>query len=274
MSGESESTVSLSALAQSTESQNALSQSTVSGTTAIVTGANRGFGRAISTVLVKAGAEVVGVARDRGRLADVASELGAAFVPVTADAADPELPRRLFAAHRPGLVVLNAGAVPEMRPLHQHSWESFSRNWTTDVRQAFAWCGEALRAPLPAGSTVVAVSSMAALRGGSPLSGGYAGAKATVRFIASYAADESDRAGLGIRFLTLMPMLTSTTQLGQVGVAGYADRQGVTAAEFVRSRGEQLQPEQVAEAVLTLRAGQEANGSAFTLLTQGLELLG
>ncbi|GAA2005359.1 SDR family oxidoreductase [Catenulispora subtropica] len=246
----------------------------VTSATAVVTGASRGFGLAISTALVEAGTSVIGVARDAARLGEVAADLGASFLPVVADAADPALPRRLIAAHHPDLVVLNAGAVPEMRPLHQHTWESFGRVWETDVRQAFSWCGEALRMPLAAGSTVIAVSSMAALRGGSPLSGGYAGAKATMRFIASYAAEESDRAELGIRFLTLMPMLTSTTRLGQVGVAGYAERQGMTVEQFLKARGDEVQPEQVAEAVLTLRAGQTANGSAFTLMAQGLEQLG
>jgi len=240
---------------------------------AIVTGASRGFGLAIASALVKSGVEVVGVARDAERLAAVAKDLGGSFVPVAADVADPDLPARLIAEHRPELVVLNAGAVPEMRPLHQHTWESFGLVWETDVRQAFAWCGEALRAPLAPGSTVVAVSSMATLRGGSPLSGGYAGAKATVRFIASYAASESDRAGLGIRFLTLMPMLTSTTRLGEVGVAGYAEREGVTVAQFLEARGVELQPEQVAAAVSALRDSAAANGTAFTVMAQGVEAL-
>lgn len=247
---------------------------TIAGTTAVVTGAGRGFGLAIATALVEAGARVVGVARDAARLAAAADRLGAGFLPLAADAADPELPGKVFAEHRPDLVVLNAGAIPQMRPLHEHTWETFGLPWETDVRQAFAWCGEALRAPLAPGSTVVAVSSMAALRGGSPLSGGYAGAKATVRFIASYAAQESDRAGLGIRFLTLMPNLTSATELGRVGVAGYAERQGVPVADFLAARGPELQPEQVADAVLALRAGHEPNGSAFTLVAQGLEVLG
>lgn len=257
-------------------SQDAVSQKPeyrFAGSTAIVTGASRGFGLAIATALVKAGAAVAGVARDADRLALVARELGAGFVPVPADVTEPGLPGRLFAELRPALVVLNAGAVPAIRPLHEHTWETFGTVWETDVRQAFEWCGAALRTPLAAGSTVIAVSSMAGLRGGSPLSGGYAGAKATTRFIASYAAEESERADLGIRFLTLMPMLTSVTDLGKAGVAGYAQRQGVSVAEFLAARGDELRAEQVAEAVLTLRTGQEPNGSAFTVQAQGLELL-
>ena len=48
----------------------------LTGTTALVTGARRGFGRAIATALVQADADVVGVSRDRARLEDLRAELG------------------------------------------------------------------------------------------------------------------------------------------------------------------------------------------------------
>ena len=73
------------------------------GTTAIVTGASRGFGRAIATALCGAGAHVVGVARTRALLEDVRDQLGDTFTAVVADAADPatasRLHRRAPAAH-------------------------------------------------------------------------------------------------------------------------------------------------------------------------------
>ena len=43
----------------------------LTGATALVTGASRGFGRAISTALLDAGARVVGVARDRAALQEL-----------------------------------------------------------------------------------------------------------------------------------------------------------------------------------------------------------
>ena len=195
----------------------------LAGTVAIVTGASRGFGRAIARALAGAGAHVVGVARDREQLAAVRQELGEGFEPVVGDVTDAVLPARLLDEYRPGLLVLNAGTAPLLRPLHQQSWEGFSRPWQTDVRQAFAWSREAINAPLDDGSTVIAVSSGAALAG-SPISGGYAGAKATVRFIAAYAAQESDREKLGIRFLSILPDLTAQTGLGRDAVDGYARR--------------------------------------------------
>jgi NAD(P)-dependent dehydrogenase (short-subunit alcohol dehydrogenase family) len=146
----------------------------LSGTSALVTGASRGFGRATAAALVRAGATVAAVARSGGELAEAREQLGPRFVPVVADAADPVAAAQLVDRFRPAVLVLNAGASPLARPLHRQTWESFSRNWAVDVQQVFHWTREALTAPLDPGSVVVAFSSGAA-RFGSPLSGGYAG---------------------------------------------------------------------------------------------------
>jgi short chain dehydrogenase len=48
----------------------------LSGTTALVTGASRGFGRAVAIALSSRGAHVAGVARDPGRLEELQPQLG------------------------------------------------------------------------------------------------------------------------------------------------------------------------------------------------------
>ena len=179
----------------------------LSGTSAIVTGSSRGFGRETALSLATAGAHVVGVARGEADLKALEKRLGGSFTSEVADAADPTVAERLIAQYRPRTVVLNAGAAPHIASLHEQTWRTFSRNWEVDVRHAFNFIREALLAPLAPGSSVITVSSGAALRG-SPLSGSYAGAKATIRFITSYAAAESERAGLGIRFVCVLPQLT------------------------------------------------------------------
>jgi NAD(P)-dependent dehydrogenase (short-subunit alcohol dehydrogenase family) len=241
----------------------------IAGRTALVTGASRGFGRAIAVALGAAGAQVVGVARAPDPLEDLRAELGGWFTPVAADAADPVLAGQLIDAYRPGLLVLNAGAAPLARPIQQHTWETFSRNWEVDVRQAFHWTREALLAPLAPGSLVVALSSGAAVRG-SPLSGGYAGAKATIRFITAYAASESERDGLGIRFVSLLPQLTPVTRLGAAAVAAYAAREGMEVAAFTERAGPALTAEQVGNVVLDLVAGDGAAAGAYLLTAAGL----
>lgn len=241
----------------------------LSGTTALVTGASRGFGRGIAVALAQAGAQVVGVARDGARLEELHGQLGGSFTAVVADAADPVAAGHLLDEYRPRTLVLNAGASPLPRPLHRQTWQTFSRNWDVDVQHAFGWTREALLLPLEPGSTVIAMSSGAALRG-SPLSGGYAGAKATIRFIAAYAADESERAKLGIRFLSVLPQLTPATGLGAAAVAGYAARQGVDIATYLEGLGAALTPEQAGEAVVGLTADPGRDQGAYLLTAAGL----
>jgi NAD(P)-dependent dehydrogenase (short-subunit alcohol dehydrogenase family) len=245
----------------------------LSGTTALITGASRGFGRAIAITLSQAGARVVGVARDPARLADLRAELGDGFTPVAADAADPVLAGQLIDAYRPRTLVLAAGASPLARPLPRHTWETFSRNWEVDVRQVFGWTREALLAPLDPGSVVIAFSSGAAVRG-SPLSGGYSGAKATIRFIAAYAADESSRDGLGIRFTSVLPQLTPATDLGAAAVAGYAARQGVDVPTYLAAAGPVLTADQVGQAVLGLATDPGQDQDAYLLTAAGLRPAG
>jgi len=241
----------------------------LSGTTAIVTGASRGFGRGIAIALAQAGANVVGVARDRTRLEDLRARLGGGFTPVVADATDPVIAGQLLDEYRPRTLVLNAGATPLPRPLHQHTWQTFSRNWEVDVQHVFGWTREALLRPLEPGSVVIALSSGAALRG-SPLSGGYSGAKAAIRFIAAYAADESGRAALGIRFISVLPQLTSATGLGAAGVAAYAARQGIDVATFLEGLGPALTPEHAGKAVIDLAAGSGHDHDSYLLTAAGL----
>ena len=249
-----------------------MSANDLSGTTAIVTGASRGFGRGIAVALHAAGAHVVGVARDRGPLDELRAELGDAFTQVAADAADPVAAGHLIDTYQPRVLVLNAGVSPLSRPLHEHTWETFSRPWDVDVRHAFHWTREALLRPLPPGSAVVALSSGAALQG-SPLSGGYAGAKATIRFLTAYAADESARNGLGIRFTAVLPQLTPATGLGAAAVAAYAARAGMDVDAFLKDRGPALTPGQAGASITELFGDPGHDQRAYLLTAAGLRPL-
>jgi NADP-dependent 3-hydroxy acid dehydrogenase YdfG len=239
----------------------------------MITGASRGFGRAIASALHAEGTRVVAVARDAGLLASLRHELGDALTTEAADVGDPVVAGTLIERYQPDTLVLNAGAAPLMRPLQYQTWESFSRNWDVDVRQAFHWIRETLLLPLRPGSTVIAMSSGAALAG-SPLSGGYAGAKATIRFITGYAADESARAGLGIRFISVLPRLTPATALGSMAVAAYARREGLDVDEFVTQAGPALTPEDVGKATVDLVTSAEHAPGAYLLTTAGLSPAG
>src|SRR5262245_49693698 len=152
----------------------------LTGKKALVVGASRGLGRGIAEAFDAAGATVVAVARDGARLAELTGS-GSGIVAEIADAADPAVAGTLLERHRPDVLALVAGAAPLPRPLQDHTWESFSVNWNSDVRIGFHWLREVLLLPLEPGSRVLVMSSGASL-GSSPLSGGYAGAKATLRW--------------------------------------------------------------------------------------------
>jgi NAD(P)-dependent dehydrogenase (short-subunit alcohol dehydrogenase family) len=112
--------------------------------------------------------------------------------------------------------------------------------------------------------------SSGAARQGSPLSGGYAGAKATVGFVSEYAGAESRRAGLGIRFVALLPKLTPATRLGATFVDSYADLEQVDRELFRASLGESLTPEQVADAVVHVAGHSSKAAPAYLLTGAGL----
>lgn len=249
-----------------------MSDNALTGVTALVTGASRGFGRGIATALTTAAAQVVGVARDRAPLEELRAALGESFTPVSADAADPTVAGQLIDTYRPAILVLNAGATPLPRPIQQHTWQTFSRNWDIDVQHVFHWVREALLAPLAPGSVVITLSSAAALRG-SPLSGGYAGAKAAIRWLTAYAAEESGREKLGIRFVSLLPQLTPATALGAVYTAAYAARQGTDEASYIGDLGLGLTPEQAGQAIIELVTGPGPDQDAYLLTGAGLRPL-
>jgi NAD(P)-dependent dehydrogenase (short-subunit alcohol dehydrogenase family) len=245
----------------------------LSGKTALVVGASRGLGRGIATALADSGASVIALARNAVTFPEPSSGRGT-IRSVVADAADAVSPGSLLDQYDPDALILVAGASPLIRPLQQHTWETFSANWNTDVRIAFHWLREALLKPLRPESKVVVFSSGAALAG-SPLSGGYAGAKATQRFITGYAQDEANRAELGITFTALLPRITPLTDLGRPAVRAYAARSGQSEDEYVKQFGEPLTAEITGAAIVELVLSDAAAVAPGYMLTgTGLQKLG
>jgi NAD(P)-dependent dehydrogenase (short-subunit alcohol dehydrogenase family) len=239
----------------------------LTGKTALVVGASRGLGRGIAQAFSTSGASVIAVARDATTLQELA-QTSQSIHPEVADATDPASADTLLGRYAPDILALVAGAAPCLAPLHQQDWESFSINWQTDVRMAFYWLKQALLMPLRPGSRIIVMSSGAALNG-SPLSGGYAGAKAAQRFIAGYADQESQRAGSGIRVVAVLPRLTPATALGRPAVAGYAARAGISEAEFVQQLGKPVTPDSAGEAFVELATCHPGSLSAAYALSGG-----
>jgi NAD(P)-dependent dehydrogenase (short-subunit alcohol dehydrogenase family) len=248
--------------------------SDLSDKTTIVVGASRGLGRGIATAFAEAGAPVVAVSRTAAAFPEPADGAGS-IQPEVADAGDPTVAASLLDRYEPQAVILVAGASPHMRPLQQQTWETFSVNWQTDVRIAFHWLREALLKPLGPRSRVVVISSGVALNpNGSPLSGGYAGAKATQRLITGYAQDEAQRAGLEITFTAVFPYFAPLTGVGRPAVQAYATRAGLSVEDYLQQQGSLVTPEIAGTAMVELVQADAATvAPGYRLSGAGLQEL-
>lgn len=223
---------------------------------ALVIGAGSGVGKATAEALAAAGTRVLAAGRER-------------------DATDPANVDALIAEADPDLVVVAAGTRPEMAPIEEQTWESFSAPWNVDVKIAFEVGRAALARPLRPGSTVMIVSSGAGLAG-SPRSGGYAGAKRTQMFIAEYLQGSADARKLNIRFLALAPrQLLAGTAIGEAAAAAYGGELSESVEEYMNRRFPvPLGPAGVAHAILSIASGDEhPQATVLTVTAEGLEVI-
>jgi NAD(P)-dependent dehydrogenase (short-subunit alcohol dehydrogenase family) len=247
---------------------------TLKGKSAVVIGGSSGVGKATVQALISEGAKVTAVARDAEKLRTLGAETGDAVTTLQGDATEPAFVEGLLRRLRPDLVVLAAGIMPPMGRLDELDWESFSETWNADTKASFVLLKQALTLPLRPGSTVVLVSSGAAI-GGSPLSGGYAGAKRMQWFLAGYAQKVSDAKKLGIRVLAVLPkQLIEGTIIGRRAAEAYGAMSGGTAEAYMKRWDVPLDVDKVASAIVSgLRAEVPAEVNAIAVTGSGTEVL-
>jgi len=242
----------------------------LTGKNVVVIGGSRGVGRRIVETARGNGARVLAVARREGPLRELAQAVSGVQT-LSLDASDEGAPQKVFAVLQPDILIVCGGAFPPAAPLHELNWQEFARNWEADTKIAFHFCKAALTRPLPPGTSVIVVSSGAALAG-SPISGGYAGAKRTQMFIANYSQKESDRLRLGLRFSALAPRIMPDSELGKYAVAGYSQYLGVSEADFIKSMESPPTAADVAAAATEIVANAEhGRGKAFLVTGDGLQ---
>jgi NAD(P)-dependent dehydrogenase (short-subunit alcohol dehydrogenase family) len=237
------------------------------GQTALVVGGSRGFGRGVVERLVGCGMAVTAVARSRKDLEELARRTSAKII--VADATDEQAARRILSEIEPNLLVLSAGTGLDLRPLHEHTWETFSRPWEVDTKLTFLWVQATLLAE-KAPQHVVVFGSGAALFG-SPLGGGYAGAKKMNGFIAEYAMDLASRTKRPIRFHCLIPPMSPHTEFGAAAARAYAKMAGQSFEDFVKQLPSPPTPADIADAVIALHGDPEKwNQVSYRVSAEGL----
>ena len=181
--------------------------------TALVTGASAGIGRAFAERLAHDGYDVVLVARDRARLERLAAELrarhGVATEVLVADLADrtqtEEVCRRLADPGRPGEVLVNNAGFGLHRPFLDHEVCAEEAALDVMVRAVLLTCHAAGRAMRERGrGRIVNVASVAAFT----TNGTYAAEKSFVTVFSEALAGQL--AGTGVTVTALCPGLTRT----------------------------------------------------------------
>jgi NADP-dependent 3-hydroxy acid dehydrogenase YdfG len=97
----------------------------LTGQTGLVAGASRGFGIGVVGSLVATGMTVTALARYRETLEEMSRKTSAKII--VADATDEQATERILSEAKPNLLVLSAGTTLDLRPLHEHTWETLSR---------------------------------------------------------------------------------------------------------------------------------------------------
>jgi NAD(P)-dependent dehydrogenase (short-subunit alcohol dehydrogenase family) len=234
----------------------------------VVTGANRGIGRAITVALAAAGFTVAASARDPASLAGTvaeASQAGGTAVPVACDVCDEASVAAL--AGRAGqlgpvrAVVANAGIAGPTAPLHEITLADWRETIATDLDGVFL----TFRAFIPAmierrNGSLMAISSITgkrALYGRTPYAAAKMGVIGLVRTLAT------ELGPYDIRVNAICPGLVAGPRIEAV-LARQAAARGIT-VEAVRAEADGLSPlrrmvraEEVAAACVFLASGGSA----------------
>ncbi len=188
----------------------------LAGKTALVTGASRGIGRAVSLQLAAMGAHLLLVGRDAQALESTAQEIalrGGSANALTCDLLDTEaiahLAQRLDEESVCDILVNAAGIGKLGQPLHQMALEDFEEVIATNLRAPFLL----MRAVVPhmtarGGGFIVNISSLAG-QGPLPQGAAYAASKWALNGL-SYSAAEELRAQ-NIRVCVVAPGSVNTS---------------------------------------------------------------
>jgi NAD(P)-dependent dehydrogenase (short-subunit alcohol dehydrogenase family) len=222
------------------------------GKRALVTGAARGFGRAISEVLLREGAQVMLCDVQDDQVSKTAEELGASSVRCDVSVASDvqaAIQATVDAFGGIDVVVNNAGIVHNYSLLDETE-EDFDR--IIAVNQKGVFFGIKYGAPAiiaSGGGAIINMSSVAGL-GGAPLFGAYAATKHAVIGLTRTAAVELRDAG--VRVNAVCPGLAETQMTAELAPVVEAALGASLMPVVAAMQGRLVKPSEVAEAVAFL----------------------
>ncbi len=210
----------------------------IAGSTALVTGASSGIGRAVAIALAESGAQVVGLGRDQRALHSLAEASGVTVRRVDFDSAG-ELQRfveRSLPDFPPIDILVNCAGSGRFALLAEHSAEDVDRLLAVNVRAPIALTQAVLPGMRRRGrGRVVNVASIAG-RLGVPNETVYSASKGALAVFSR--ALDAELAGTGVGVTLVIPGVVRTA---------FFERRG---APYDRSWPRPLPPERVARAIV------------------------
>jgi NAD(P)-dependent dehydrogenase (short-subunit alcohol dehydrogenase family) len=247
------------------------------GRTAVVSGASRGIGLAVTRGLVAEGVHVTAGARKSSTELDEMAGTGMVRV-VQVDLAEPDGPARLVAAagDRIDILVNNVGAAPA-RPggFAAITDEDWLASLTLDLMAAVRTTRAALPVMTAAGKgAIVNISSVNASLP-DPAVMDYSAAKAALANFSKSLSKEAGPAGIRVNTVSPGPVATDLW-LGDQGVAATVSRATGARPQDIQDQAAQqsvtgrfTRPEEVADLVLILASDRTANVTGADITIDG-----
>jgi NAD(P)-dependent dehydrogenase (short-subunit alcohol dehydrogenase family) len=245
----------------------------LSGKVAIITGASRGIGRAISLGFARAGADVAVAARsliDLETLAKEIDSLGRRALPIETDVTERSqieqlINRTVAELGRLDIVVNNAGGVRFVSPLVGVRPDGWDKVMALNLDAVFHATQLAAQTMIEGGGgSIIQISSVAGLQGAEGLSY-YSAAKGGVRLMTQAAAREL--AAAGVRVNSIAPGWV-TTDLN-AGLRKDPEREEAIARMIPMGRWGR--PEEIVGAAIYLASDASSFVTGTTLVVDGGE---
>ncbi|GKQ40656.1 SDR family NAD(P)-dependent oxidoreductase [Streptomyces sp. A012304] len=244
------------------------SENTLTGSTALVTGATSGIGRAIALRLAAAGAEVVLHGRSLERGAALVDEIvgqGGRARFVAADLTDADEALRLASEAGEVDILVNNAGVYEFAATPATDAAAFDKHIAINTRTPFLLVGALApgMAGRGSGSIITITSNVARIT--LPVGGAYAASKAGAETLTRYWASEFGGQGVRVNAISPGAVLTEGT-LPMFG--DNAEAMG----KAVNARGKLGEPEEIADIVLFLASPNSSYINGAVLAADGGDL--
>lgn len=250
----------------------------LTGRVAVVTGASKGIGLAVTRALVGEGARVAAGVRT---VSTGLAELGEAVFPYEADLSTPDGPARLVdaAVEEFGVLDILVNNVGAVHPRPGGFLSVTDDDWTSALTINLLAAVRTTRAALPhlmarETSTIVTVCSVNSFLP-DPLVIEYGAAKAALANFSKALSKEVGPAGVRVNTVSPGPVATDLW-LGEHGVAATISRASGADADAIAKQaaggsvtGRFTRPEEVADLVLLLASGRSGNVTGADIVIDG-----